>query len=256
MIEVSRLNYHVNSKQVLTDISTEIEPCKLTTILGPNGAGKTSLLKCLSGTINNFSGTVKYNNRNIKDYSLHELSTFRAVLSQSNPVSFPFSVLEIVLMGRNPFKEMSNSNQDHEIATEALNIVDALHLKDRVFPTLSGGEQQRVQLARILTQLWNINNSILFLDEPTSALDLKHQHEVLETVKSLTIENNMTVVCILHDLNLAAYYSDKTILMLEGKLFSNGETNQILTENNIEEVYNLPVEMIRKFHFNQNHINC
>jgi heme transport system ATP-binding protein len=249
MIEVEQLNYRVNTAQVLNDINLKITSAKVTTILGPNGAGKTSLLKCLSGTIKNYSGSIKYNSKDIHDYTLSELSTVRAVLSQSNPVNFPFNVMEIVMMGRNPHIHNSNSKYNREIAVEALNQVDAYHLKERIFPTLSGGEQQRVQLARVLSQIWEQDNACLLLDEPTSALDLKHQHQILQLVNKLTKEKSMSVICILHDLNLATYYADEAVLMLDGKLFDNGETNATLTESNLEQVYQLPQAMIRQFHF-------
>jgi iron complex transport system ATP-binding protein len=250
MIKVKQLNYSVNTVQVLHDINIEISPAKVTSILGPNGAGKTSLLKCLTGTIKNYNGSIQYNDRDIHDYSLSELSKTRAVLSQSNPVNFPFSVMEIVMMGRNPYIHASNSKEDIEIANEALNQVDAFHLKNRIFPTLSGGEQQRVQLARVLVQIWEQDNATLFLDEPTSALDLKHQHQILRLVNKLTTTHSMSVVCILHDLNLATYYTDEAILMLNGEVFESGKTDETLTETNLEQVYQLPKEMIRKFHFN------
>jgi heme transport system ATP-binding protein len=255
MIKVEQLNYRVNTAQVLNNININISSAKVTTILGPNGAGKTSLLKCLSGTIKNYNGSIKYNGKDIHDYTLAELAKTRAVLSQANPVNFPFSVSEIVMMGRNPYLHQSNIKNDLEIVNELLNQVDAYQLKDRIFPTLSGGEQQRVQLARVLAQVWEQNNTTLFLDEPTSALDLKHQHQILQLVNKLANENSMSVICILHDLNLATYYADEAILMLDGGIFESGEINHTLTELNLEHVYQLPKDMIKQFHFNRSESN-
>jgi heme transport system ATP-binding protein len=248
MIEANRLTYRIDTAHVLHDINMSIRPGKVTAILGPNGAGKTSLLKCLSGTIKNYTGDIKYNNQDIHDYSLLELSLKRAVLSQANLINFPFSVMEIVTMGRNPHIYNNDPKGDLEIVIEALNTVDALHLKNRIFPTLSGGEQQRVQLARVLAQIWEQENVTLFLDEPTSALDLKHQHQVMQLVNKLSTQKAISVVCILHDLNLALHYTDYAILMNNGVIHISGRTNDILNTDNIENVYQISSEIMQQFY--------
>ena len=186
MITVSGLDLKSGHKQILRNINLRIKPGRVTSILGPNGAGKTSLLKCLSGDAISYAGDIQLRQRPLKHYSLSELARQRAVLSQANPVTFPFTAMEIVMLGRNPYLSENNLKKDTEIAGHVLNEVDAWQFKDRLFPTLSGGEQQRVQLARVLAQIWEQQEAILFLDEPTAALDLKHQHEILELTRRLS----------------------------------------------------------------------
>ena len=246
MIEAKNISVSIGKKHILEDISVQIENGKVTAILGPNGAGKSTLLKCLTGSQNANSGTIELDGKRLNDYSLNDLSTKRAVLSQSNPISFPFTALEIVMMGRNPYA--SSSNEDHEIALKALESVHAIHLKGWVFPTLSGGEQQRVQLARVLAQLWEQENAYLFLDEPTSALDLKHQHQLLSFVSKLSEEKHFAVCIIMHDLNLAMRYANHVILLKDGKLFAEGNTATTLNKGIIEEVFEVPGEYVFAFH--------
>ena len=152
------------------------------------------------------------------------------------------------MMGRNPYLTNTSIKQDIAIAEQALNEVDAYQFKDRLFLTLSGGEQQRVQLARVLTQIWEQQDAILFLDEPTSALDLKHQHQILELARILSVEKLMTVICILHDINLATHYTDQAILMLDGEIYKNGNSKEMLCTENIQHVYQLSDTIIDKFH--------
>lgn len=250
MIQVQNLNYASGNINILSDINTTIQKDSMTAIIGPNGAGKTSFLKCLSGAKTSYQGTIKYENKNIKDFSLSELAKKRSVMSQANPISFPFTAFEIVMMGRNPYISKTSVKQDNEISSYLLNLVEAYQFKDRLFPSLSGGEQQRVQLARVLAQIWDIKNSIIFLDEPTSALDLKHQHHVLDLVRDLAIEKSVTIVCILHDLRLVQHYTENVILMSEGNIKASGKTSSVLTTENLSEVYKLPVKILEKFHMN------
>ncbi len=248
MIIAENLSVKIGEKHILEDVSVQIENGKVTAILGPNGAGKSTLLKCLTGSQNANSGTITLDGKPLGDYSLNDLSTKRAVLSQSNPISFPFTALEIVMMGRNPYADNKSTSKDHEVALEALECVDAIHLKDRVFPTLSGGEQQRVQLARVLAQLWDQENAYLFLDEPTSALDLKHQHQLLSLVSKLAEEKHFAVCIIMHDLHLAMRYTDHVILLKYGRLFAEGSTATALNKGIIEEVFEVPREYVFAFH--------
>jgi iron complex transport system ATP-binding protein len=233
MIEVQNISVSIGTKHILEDISTQIENGKVTAILGPNGAGKTTLLKCLAGTIKPDAGTVTIDEMSLADYSLEALAKKRAVLSQSNPINFPFTAHEIVMMGRNPYGDMA---EDRDIVQEALKSVDAWHLKDRIFPTLSGGEQQRIQLARVLAQIWQKENSYLFLDEPTSALDLKHQHLILSYARNLS-RNSSRVITILHDINLAMAYADQVILLKEGRILAASSVESVLTRENIKAVF-------------------
>lgn len=249
MITAEQLGYSVNGVDILRDINTHIASQQITTILGPNGAGKSTLLKCLCGSLSFTAGKVSVHNRDIKDYSLKTLSLMRAVLSQSNPINFPFNVIEIVAMGRNPFFDQPQQLDDDTIIEFALKAVDAWHLRNRIYPTLSGGEQQRVQIARVLAQVWEQEQAILFFDEPTTALDIKHQHQVLQLIRKLVNDRRLTAICVLHDLNLARHYSDNAILMQDGKIHAQGITGDILNLENIEAVYDLPLQLVRSFHY-------
>ncbi len=244
MIEADNLYLKVGKQLILENVSIRVPIAKVTSIMGPNGAGKSTLLKCLTGASPYQQGKVNLNGKSLNQYSLESLSRLRAVLSQSTTIDFPFSAFDIVKMGRNPYHDKSTMNQDDEVVYQALKHVDCLALKDRVFPTLSGGEQQRIQLARVIAQLWETNNTYLFLDEPTSALDLKHQHQVLQLVRELAVRRQIGVCIVMHDLHLAMRYSDQVILMKEGRLFASGDTNEVLTSRNIEHVFEVSVGSI------------
>lgn len=244
MILAEHLFVQAEEKLILDNVSMQVPLAKVTAIMGPNGAGKSTLLKCLTGASKFNHGNVSLNGKPLHSYSLTALSRSRAVLSQSSVVDFPFSAFDIVKMGRNPHSGMSSPSLDDEIACQALKVVGCFALKNRVFPTLSGGEQQRIQLARVIAQLWETNSTYLFLDEPTSALDLKHQHHILKFVSDLAVNRGIGVCIVMHDLNLAMRYSDQLLLIKEGKLFASGETNAVLTAENIESVFEVSVDSI------------
>jgi iron complex transport system ATP-binding protein len=227
MIEAKNIYHKIGEKEILNEISFTISDFEFIAILGANGAGKSTLLKCLSGAIIPNKGCLTLNNIKIKDYNLKELAKKRAVLSQSNNINFPFSVTEIVFMGRNPYCLSQSLEEDLTIVDESLKISDAYHLKQHIFSTLSGGEQQRVHIARVLAQIWQQKNSYLFLDEPTSALDLKHQHHLMRIIKDLT-KQNVTVIAVMHDLYLTRQYCDKVMLLNNGKIKDFGDVKKVL----------------------------
>ncbi len=244
MIEIRNLSLVVSGKNILHDISAELPEGKVTAILGPNGAGKSSLLKCLTGSQKGYEGFVGFEGRDLRQYGLKELAAKRAVLSQHLQVAFPFTAEDIVLMGRNPYFSATSQLPDEQVVRNALSLVDAEHLRQRLFPTLSGGEQQRVQLARILAQLWETEGACLFLDEPTSALDLKHQFQVLSLIHSICERQSMTIVVILHDLNLARKFTHHSLLLKDGRLISAGDSREILTSDRVEETYQVSMKEV------------
>ena len=240
MISVDSLSYSVGRLQILDTVNATFEAGKVSAILGPNGAGKSTLLKCLTGSLIPDNGSIFLEGQRLETYSLHELSLKRAVLSQSNPISFPFTAKEIVLMGRNPYALAKTYALDEEIIHETLDLMDAWHLRDRSFPTLSGGEQQRVQFARVLSQIWDQRNAYLFLDEPTSALDLKHQYQVMELIRNQCAEKNLTVIIVMHDLNIAYQSTDMSYFIKEGRIQINGESQNVICADALAEIYDLP----------------
>lgn len=244
MIEAANICYRVGATVILDDVGLSIAPGTVTAILGPNGAGKSTLLKCLTGALRPDTGRIVLDGTPLGDYSLAALSRKRAVLSQASFVNFPFSVLEIVMMGRSPYVGSQVTGSDASVVREVLENVDAGQLQQRIFPTLSGGEQQRVHLARVLAQVWDRQNAYLFLDEPTTALDLKHQHQILRLTRQIAQERNMAVCLILHDLNLAMQYADRGVLMQDGRVVASDAVREVLTPRNIATVFEVPAQVV------------
>jgi iron complex transport system ATP-binding protein len=211
-------------------------------ILGPNGSGKTTLLKILSGVLRG-RGEVKLDGRNIESYRKRELSRLFAVVQQEARVDFPYTAAEIVLMGRagyhSPFA--LEGTKDLEVARASMDSTDSLALANRYLHELSGGEKQRVMIARALAQ----EPAILLLDEPAAFLDLKHQVQVFELLRRLNRERGLTVVAALHDLNLASLFFPRLIMLRDGRIYRDGSPNEVLTEKSIEEVYGIRVRVER-----------
>jgi iron complex transport system ATP-binding protein len=237
MIQAHNISYQVRGKTILQDVNLILRPGKITALLGANGAGKSTLLHCLSGGLKPSSGEVILDGISLASTTKKALAKRRAVLSQANPVGFPFTALQIVLMGRSPHSTVE-TREDVEIAGMALHEVDAYDLKDRSFPTLSGGEQQRVHLARVLAQLWGQQDALLFLDEPTSALDLRHQHQLLAHARQRA-EAGWSVLCVLHDANLAARYADTLIFMKHGRIVGEGSPATLMRPETFSDVFGI-----------------
>lgn len=225
--------YH--KKEVVKDISLEVKQGDFIGILGPNGSGKTTLLRLLSKILPAQKGEIIFLGRNISLFKLREFAKKAAFVPQDSLINFSFTVLEIVLMGRIPHLKRldAETKNDIEIAQGALKMTDAAHLENRMMDELSSGERQRVIIARALSQ----EPVLLFLDEPTSHLDIAHQVQVLDLLKKLNREHNLTIIMVLHDLNLAAEYSNRIILLNEGRIFKEGRPEEVLTYQNIEAVY-------------------
>ena len=242
MISAKSLCYGIAKQTILWDVSAEFGTGRISVILGPNGAGKSTLLGCLTGSIEPTSGSVEIRGRSVTDYPLIELAQLRAVLSQSHAVSFPFTAREIVLMGRNPYASAGNTREDEEIADEALHVMDAWALRDRLVPSLSGGEQQRVHIARVLAQIWARNDAYLLLDEPTSALDLKHQYQALDLIRGLCDTENLGVVIVMHDLTLARQFADRVYFLKDGSVAKEGESRDVINAATISDIYGISEE--------------
>lgn len=243
MLEVNNLSYRIQNRKLLDGVSFQAKPGKLLAIVGANGAGKSTLLKLCTRELTASDGEVWLRSQAINAYSAKDLSLFRAVLPQQNAVVFPFLVSELVLMGRYPHFEFHPSEHDYYIAEMALKKVGMWAFASRIFTTLSGGEQQRVQLARVLAQIWDVEQGILFLDEPTTGLDLLHQHQMLELAREFT-QKGFCVVVILHDLNLAAQYADQIVMLREGQVETAGTPRDVMTAATILRVFKLKVWLI------------
>ncbi len=206
-------------------------------LIGPNGTGKSTLLKCLSGLLPVKSGVITLEEKNNLSYTQRERARMVAVVPQSFDIDYDFTVEDIVLMGRNPYLSYRSkeSKNDYDIVTEAMRATKTLGFRKRLYNNLSGGEKQRVIIARAIAQ----EPDIILLDEPTSALDIHHQIEVMELIRNLNQEKSMTVVAVLHDINLAARYCNRLILMNDGKVIVDGTPKEVITEANLKKVYEM-----------------
>ncbi|MCS0653287.1 ABC transporter ATP-binding protein [Cytobacillus firmus] len=233
MILVKNMSFSVPDKQILNNITFSVQQGKFIGIIGPNGSGKSTMLKIIYRHLKQTSGFVTLNEKDILDIPQKKLAQELAVVSQETPVLFDFTVKDLVMMGRMPYKKwLSADNQDDfAIAEESMVLANVIHLENRMFNQLSGGEKKRVMLARALAQQANI----LILDEPTNHLDIEHQYQLMDLVKDLPI----TIVAALHDLNLAAGYCDELLVMNEGALYMSGTPEQVLTEETLKEVFHM-----------------
>ena len=242
MLKAENLSFRIGDQYLVKDVSLTIAPGEFTMVLGPNGAGKSTLLKLLTGTEIPLQGQVWYGNQPLKSIPLRTLARQKAVLSQLLSLPFDLSVADVVMMGRYPYFDLNPTNQDEQIADYCLETVGMFSFKPRAFASLSGGEKQKVHLARVLAQLYRqpADQSIkyLFLDEPISALDIHYQHQILSLVRKLASQN-MIVFVIVHDINLALQYAQKVILIDQGRIYDMGSADQVLTEMTIEAVFKL-----------------
>ncbi|MGB0372814.1 MAG: heme ABC transporter ATP-binding protein [Opitutales bacterium] len=236
-------------KHLVDQASLETRPGELSVIVGPNGAGKSTLLKVLTGDLQADSGSVQYDGTQLETIAPEDLARRRAVLAQSTSLTFDFTVSEVVMLGRIPHLNGWESPDDRRAARDAIEAVEMEDFINQPYTTLSGGEAQRVHLARVLAQLdFNQpkkNAEIapwLFLDEPTSALDLRHQHTTLGLVKELTRKHGFGAVAVLHDLSLTMHYADHVVMMSGGKIAAEGSPEDTLTPQLIADVYGVKVE--------------
>ena len=254
MVEALNISFNVGKKDILKNVSSNFKDGKITAILGPNGAGKSTFVKCIAGTIHPKRGDIKFNGENIKNISLESFACKRSYLNQQINLSIGYSVRDIVSIGRFPHYKVYPSKKDNEIINSAMELLDITSLSDRTTNTLSGGELQRVHFARTLAQIWpdsideKKDRKLLILDEPVNNLDPQYQHSILELAKDFAIKYNVCVIIVLHDLNLVAQYSDYSILMKQGEIIAQGKTRDILTENLLEEVYKVPISIIKNTH--------
>lgn len=241
-----KIELKIGKKTLLNNVHLEVSAGEFVAVLGPNGAGKSSLFKVLTHEYNFFKGSVELNGKAYSSWKPEEIALQVGVLPQSSALNFPFSAYEVVLLGRLPHS--TGRIRDEQIALEALEKVDASHLANASYLSLSGGEKQRVQLARVLTQIWEDTGSgqdrFLLLDEPTSALDLAHQHMILTLAKVLS-HQGLGVVAILHDLNLASEYADRLVMLKEGEVHAEGSVEQSLTPPLIKQLFEIEVDVIQ-----------
>lgn len=241
---VNHLNLNAGRKILLNNVDFFINPGELVVVLGPNGAGKSSLLKVMSGEHRFYEGDLSINGRAYDVWESDEIARMVGVLPQSSLLTFPFSVAEVVMLGRLPHS--TGRVRDLEIMRQAIEKVDMSHLINASYPSLSGGEKQRVQLARVLAQIWEETGSgerYLLLDEPTSALDVAHQQLTLQLARELSGQG-MGVMAILHDLNLAAQYADRIVMLQQGEIAAQGSVGEVLEPDLIRDLFAIDVSIM------------
>lgn len=238
-VDAKNISFAYNDRKILRDVNLSVSDGEFAGIIGPNGSGKSTLLKCMCRIFEPAEGTVYVGGKPLKQMSFKESARKVSVVSQHNYYNFDFSVRDVVLMGRSPHKKaMERDNaQDYRIVTDALKKVGMESMQARIFSTLSGGEQQRVILARALAQ----KTECLLLDEPTNHLDIKYQLELMDIVKHL----GKTVIAAIHDLNIAAMYCDVIHVLKDGNIIDSGTPSEILTPELIKQVYDVDAEVFQ-----------
>ena len=242
IIEIKSLTYKINEKKILQNVSLEISKGDMVSIIGPNGSGKSTLIRLLSGELKPSAGEVCFLSKSEQDWNSSKLALHRAVLSQSNVLSFPFSAYDIVRMGRHPHRYQEKKEESKRISKHVLESFNLSNYSERNYTTLSGGEKQRVQIARVITQIWSndndYRNKVLILDEPDSYLDINHQAELFSYLKKLN-KKGLTIILVLHDINHAIQKSNKVIMLKNSKLIDYLESDQLATSNKINEVFDI-----------------
>lgn len=242
MLKLSDIHLNVGQTKVdqtpiLRSISLQLEEGQVVAVLGPNGAGKSSLLKIASGEIQPSSGEVHFNDQSMQKMPAREKALHMSVLPQQSSLTFPFAAQDVVALGRTPHE--SGQQLDAEIVEHALRATDAWYLREQFYTNLSGGEKQRVQMARVLAQVWQPSDErmrLAILDEPTSALDYAHQKLVGKLLKQRATEG-CAILTALHDLNLAAECADVIVLMCCGEIRALGTPDEVLQESLLKEVF-------------------
>ncbi|MFA5577100.1 MAG: ABC transporter ATP-binding protein [Tissierellaceae bacterium] len=248
VIDVKDLQFGYRSEKVIDDLSFMINRASLVSLIGPNGSGKSTIIKLLSNIYRPWKGKIFLEGQDINSYKRKELARKIALVPQNTIINYEFTVEDIVLMGRYPHKKrfQREDEEDLRIAHRAMEDTNTLHLKDKIVTEISGGERQRVIIAKALAQ----NPSIILLDEPTAHLDLNHQIEVLNLLRNLNKEKGTTIIIAIHDINLATIYSDEIFMLSSGKIVDKGRPEEVITKGNIEFVYNLEVAIDRNKYTN------
>jgi iron complex transport system ATP-binding protein len=237
MMNIEDLRFSYRDKPVLDGITLTIVPGEVIGIIGPNGCGKTTLLKHLNRNLEPSVGRVMLDDRDIREMTKSEIARHVAVVPQSNEINFSFTVRDIITMGRMPFldKFRGESSDDLRIVEETMKRTNILDFADRYINTMSGGERQRVIIARALAQ----TPEIILLDEPTLHLDISNQFDVLDLVRKLSDDDDLSVVIVSHDLPMVVRYCDRIVMLKDHKIYAMGTPEEVLTSDNMREIFNV-----------------
>lgn len=235
LIKARDLSFAYTDQLVLQDLTFEVAPGEFVSVIGPNGSGKTTLLKLLYGYLFPLRGDIYLGDMPLRKIARRELARRIGVVSQMPRFHFELTALELVLMGRSPYMGLLafEGKEDFKVADEAMTLTNVLDFKARNILSLSGGELQRVLLARALAQ----QPEVMLLDEPTNYLDIKHQINICELLKKMNEDKGITIMSVFHDINLASYFSDRIMVMKEGKIHGVGSPDEVITEETLGVVY-------------------
>lgn len=252
MLEAHNITFRVGNRALISEVSVRFEPGRLHLVIGPNGAGKSTLIKVLARLLRPQTGKVEYEGADVRGRSESDLAKSRAVLSQAVEVAFPLTVREVVMMGRYPHFGGRPGPVDEKITDELMESFEVMEFRMRNYQTLSGGERQRVNFARVLAQLWRASSGsspvhgspstlsscrYLFLDEPLTFLDIRHQIAFMKKVRGFANAPDVVTVGVLHDLNLAARFADRIVLLNHGHVVATGTAAEVLTTDRIRNVF-------------------
>ena len=242
MIQVKDLQFAYNGCTLLKGLNLQVKEGELHGIIGPNGAGKSTLLRLIAGLLKPASGSILLENKPAETYTPKEKAKILSFVFQENYTGFPFTVREMVLMGRHPHQTtvMSDSREDQKIADECLDLMGMSDYRDREFRSLSGGEKQRAAIASVLAQ----QTPVILFDEPTAYTDIHFQSEIYSLVHRITREKKLTSLVVTHDINLASLYCDKVSVLTKGEIPASGPPNEVLTEEILTQTYNSALKVI------------
>jgi len=238
-IKTENLEFSYSKKRILNEVNMDVYSGELVSVLGPNGAGKSTLIKCIDGLLKTKKGVLKVNGKNIKSIDRISLAKEIGYVPQTSSTVFPLTVFDMVLLGRRPHQKWNSEDLDRKKVIKALKLMNIEHLAMNHFDQLSGGQQQKVVIARTIAQ----DTDILLLDEATSNLDIRHQLEVMEIMRDLVDAHGKSVIMIVHDLNIASRYSDRVIIMKNGEVLASGKPHEVITEENINLVYDVEAKI-------------
>ena len=241
-LSCQKLCFSFPEKQVISDLSFDLEKGRICAVLGRNGSGKTTLIHCINRILTPDSGRILVKEKDIAGLSRMEIAARISLVPQEHLEIFPFQVLDVVVMGRSPFLSMTRrpGSSDYHMAEQALSALNARHLASKNFNRISGGERQMVLLARALVQA----SEIMLLDEPTNHLDFNNQFRLMAAIKALCREKKISIVAAMHDPNLAAFFADDVIMIKEGRLMAGGPVERVMTAKAVSALYETPVEHI------------
>ena len=239
-VEADSVSFSYKEKRVLESITQGFDKGEVVSIIGPNGVGKSTFLHCLNRLLTPSEGKVLVDGKGVDEFSLKDLAKEMGYVPYSPASNFPLSVVDMVIMGRHPYSRIGSTKDDLKAVHSVLERLDIDELAFRPFTELSAGQRQKVMIARGLVQ----EPKVLLLDEPTANLDIKHQMEVAGLLKELSENSGLSVIMVSHELNIAAKYSDRMVLLHQGRVFRSGRPWEVITAENIREVYSVDADVV------------